>query len=741
MSRTDAGGAARASGATRTVEPSQPLKPLDVRSVGSSPQRLDGPEKVTGTAPYAWEHPLPSPLYVHPLQAAVARGRILTMDTGAAEALDGVLAVLTPYNAPRLADTDDAELAVLQSEDVAFRGQLIGAVIAETPETAGQGAAMVDVEYEQHPHDTELSTDRTDLYRPEVVNPTYASDTEDGDPEAALAAAPVTVDVVYSTPMEHNNPMEPHTCVAVWERSEGRDPGGPDGSGSSADSGPLLTLYDSTQGAHQVKQTLAPLFGLPAESVRVISPHVGGGFGSKGMPHAHNVLAVLAAKVSGGRPVKLALTRQQMFSLAGYRTPTVQRLRLGADTEGRLTALCHDVVEQTSKIKEFAEQTGVASRMMYAADNRSTSHRLAALDVPVPSWMRAPGEAPGMFAAESAMDELAVACGIDPIDLRERNDPETDPESGRPWSGRHLVRCLRTGAERFGWDRRAEPGTRREGDWLIGLGVASATYPSYAFPGSVAEIERRTDGDGASGGYAVRIGVADIGTGTWTALSQIAADALNCPFGEVHLEIGDTALPPGTVAGGSSGINSWGSAVVAASRAFREEYGDDPAPGSRIRAGMPSDPELSDYSAHSFGAQFAEVRVHAYTGEVRVARMLGVFSAGRIVNPRTARSQFMGGMIMGMSMALFEESVFDHGTGHVVNHDFAQYHIPACADVLDIDAVWLDEPDMHANPMGAKGIGEIGIVGSPAAVVNAVHNATGIRVRDLPVTPDKLLRS
>ncbi|WP_314174082.1 xanthine dehydrogenase family protein molybdopterin-binding subunit [Streptomyces winkii] len=726
MSHANARDTARTTATTPTTQPSEPLKPLDVRYVGTSPQRVDGRQKVTGTALYAWEHPLPDPLFVAPLQAAVARGRVVEMDTGRAEALDGVLAVLTPYNAPRLADTSDAELAVLQSEEVAFRGQFVGAVVAETPQVARQAADLVDVVYEQRPHDTELRTDRPDLYRPETVTPAYPADSEDGDVDAALAAAPVTVDVTYSTPMEHNNPMEPHTCVALWEGS---------------DSAPRLTLYDSTQGAHQVRTVLAPVFGLPAESVRVISPHVGGGFGSKGMPHAHNVLAVLAARVCEGRPVKLALTRQQMFSLVGHRTPTVQRVRLGADTRGRLTALCHDVVEQTSRIKEFAEQTAVHARTMYAADNRRTSHRLAALDIPVPSWMRAPGEAPGMLASEAAMDELAVACGLDPIELRVRNDPETDPETGRPWSGRHLVQCLRTGAERFGWDRRTAPGTRREGDWFVGLGVASSTYPAYTLPGSVAEIERRAGGAGGPDGYAVRIGAADLGTGTWTALTQIAADALNCSFGEVHLEIGDTDLPAASVAGGSSGINTWGSTVVAASRAFREEHGDDPAPGTRTRAATPSDPDLPNYAAHSYGAQFAEVRVHAGTGEIRVPRMLGVFSAGRIINPRTARSQFIGGMVMGMSMARFEESVFDHGTGHVINHDFAQYHVPTNADVLDVDAVWLDEPDPHANPMGAKGIGEIGITGSPAAVVNAVYNATGIRVRDLPVTPDKMLRA
>ncbi|MGH3325382.1 MAG: xanthine dehydrogenase family protein molybdopterin-binding subunit, partial [Streptomyces sp.] len=480
----------------------------------------------------------------------------------------------------------------------------------------------------------------------------------------------------------------------------------------------------------------APLFGLEPERVRVIAPHVGGGFGSKGLPHAHNVLAGLAAQLIAGRPVKLALTRQQMFCLAGHRTPTVQRVRLAAGADGRLTAICHDVIEQTSRFKEFAEQTAVPTRMMYAAPHRRTSHRLAALDVPVPSWMRAPGEAPGFFATEVAMDELALACGLDPIELRVRNEPTTDPESGKPWSGRHLIKCLRTGADRFGWQRRGEPGTRREGDWLVGLGVASSTYPFYGGPGSVAEIERRGDGR-----YAVRIAAVDLGTGAWTALTQIAADALDCTVAAVDLQIGDSDLPAATVAGGSAGTNSWGSTVVAAARAFRAEHGDDAAAGARTRSEMPANPDLKRFALHSFGAQFAEVRVNADTGEIRVPRMLGVFAPGRVINPRTARSQFIGGMTMGLSMALFEESVFDHGTGHVVNHDFAQYHIPTSADVCDIDATWLDEPDPHANPMGAKGIGEIGIVGSPAAVVNAVHNATGIRVRDLPVTPDKLLRS
>lgn len=708
---------------TETVQP-QPLQP---RAIGTPMRRLDAALKVTGRAPYAYEHPVPQPLFAHPLQAAIARGRISRIDPGPAQRVEGVHAVLTHLNAARLADTGDRELAVLQSDEVAFRGQFIAAVIAETPEIARHAASLVDVEYEVWPHQTELSPDRGDLYTPEVVNPTFPSDTDEGDLDAAMATAAVTVDETYGTPMEFNNPMEPHTSVAVWEQAE--DDGG----------APRLTLYDSTQGAHVVRKNIAPVLGLDPDRLRVVSPHVGGGFGSKGMPHAHNVLAGLAARLTAGRPVKLALPRQQMFALTGHRTPTRQRLRIAAGDDGRITALSHEALAHTSRIKEFAEQTAVCSRMMYTAPNRRTRHRLAALDVPVPSWMRAPGECPGMYAAEVAMDELAHACGLDPVELRSRNEPETDPESGLPWSGRHVTECLRTGARRFGWEeRRAEPGTRREGDWLVGLGVASSTYPGGGMPGSAAEVEYGSLRSGVSG-YTVRIGAADIGTGTWTTLTQIAADALGCPVEQIEVHIGDTHLPAATVAGGSTGTTSWGSTIVNAVRVFRDRYGQSPSPGDRARAEMPENPDRERYSVHSFGAQFAEARVNADTGEVRVPRMLGVFSAGRIINPLTARSQLIGGMVMGLSMALHEEGALDHGTGHVVNHDFAEYHVATCADVGDIEATWLDENDPHANPMGSRGIGEIGIVGAPAAVVNAVYNASGIRVRELPVTPDKLL--
>lgn len=376
------------------------------RAIGQPVIRKESRAKVTGAAPYAFEHIVDNALYLHPVQATIARGRVVAMDVAAARALDGVRGILTVFDAPELADTSDGEFAILQDDRVHFRGQIIGGVLAESAETAREAAALVRVEYLQEPHDTELRADHPGLYTPDEVNGGEEPDTDDGDVEAALAQAAVTVDETYETPIEHNNPMEPHACIAQW---------------NLGDSGkPAVVLYDSTQGVHAVRKALAPIFGLEPEQIRVIAPHVGGGFGSKGAPHAHNVLAILAAQRSNGRPVKLALTRQQMFSLVGYRTPTIQRIRLGADHDGRITALVHDVVEQTSAVKEFAEQTAITSRKMYSAASRRTTHKLAALDVAIPFWMRAPGECPGTYAAEVAMDELAVACGLDPIELRDR---------------------------------------------------------------------------------------------------------------------------------------------------------------------------------------------------------------------------------------------------------------------------------------------------------------------------------
>jgi xanthine dehydrogenase YagR molybdenum-binding subunit len=685
---------------------------LQPRAIGTDLIRRDAPLKVRGAATYAYETPVNHAAFAHVVQATVARGRITGMDTSAAEALDGVLAVLTPFTAERLASTEDAELAVLQTHEVAFRGQIVAIVIAETSEIAREAAGLVAVTYETQPHDVSLAADRDGLYAPDKVNPAFPTDTAEGDFDAAMATAPVSVAQTYTTPWLHNAPMEPHASTALWQDGQ-------------------LTLWDSTQGVHPTRQTVRTVFGLAAENVRVVCPYVGGGFGSKGQPHANTIAAALAARAAPGRPIKLALTRQQMFALAGYRTPTIQRVQLGADRSGRLTALAMDVVEQTSRIKEFAEQTALPARSMYTAQNRRTTHRLAALDVPVPSWMRAPGECPGMFGPEVAMDELAELLDIDPIELRIRNEPDVDPDSGKPWSSRNLVACLREGARRFAWDTDRRPGARRVGGMLVGTGVAASVYPVNRMPASTANIRYTADG------WVVEIGAADLGTGTWTTLPQIAADALGVPVEHVQVRIGDTDQPMASVAGGSSGMTTWGSAVIAAATAFRDKFGDRPEPGDEAQGdvGRPD----KDHAMSAFGAQFAEAHVDPDTGEVRVPRLLGVFAAGRIINPRLARSQFLGGMTMGMSMALHEHGVLDPKTGHVVNHDLAEYHVAAHADVTEMEAHWVDEHDPYVNAIGSKGIGEIGIVGTAAAVANAVYHASGVRVRDLPITLDKVL--
>jgi xanthine dehydrogenase YagR molybdenum-binding subunit len=687
----------------------------ETRAIGESLDRRDGPQKVTGTAAYTYEHRFENPLYLFPVQSEIARGRVRRIDASAAEALPGVVAVITHENAPRLADTSDRELAILQAGDVSFRGQYVAAAVAETLEIARYAASLVHVSYDKKPHDAQLRADRHDLYAPQVVNPGYPTDTVEGDFDQAFSSSSMTLDATYTTPMEHNNPMEPHATVALSEAGD-------------------LTLYESTQGPHLVARTLAQVFGLDRDRVRVIARYVGGGFGSK-TPHANTILAVLAAQGVQGRPVKFALTRQQMFSGVGYRTPTIQRIRLGAAEGGRLIAISHDVIEQTAKTKEFAEQTAVPTRTMYATQSRRTTHRLAALDVPVPSWMRAPGEAPGMFALESAMDEMAIKCGLDPVEFRLRNEPEVDAETGLPYSSRNLVACLREGARRFGWaGRDPRPRARQDGRWQLGTGVAASTFPVIRLPGSVARISYAGDGR-----YVVEIGATDIGTGTWTALAQIAADALGTGTADIDLRIGDTTLPEASVQGGSSGMTSWGSAIFEAARVFRNRHGNSPSQGDREQAASPENPDAANYSMHAFGACFAEAQVDADTGEVRIPRMTGVFAAGKIINPKAARSQIIGGMTMGLGMALHEESLVDARFGHVLNHDFASYHIPANADAGRFDIAWIDEEDTHVNPMGSKGIGEIGIVGSSAAIANAVYHATGIRVRDLPITPAKLL--
>jgi xanthine dehydrogenase YagR molybdenum-binding subunit len=698
---------------TRTVSP---------RSMGTSLDRVDGTEKVTGRATYAVEHALDgleAPLSLWLVTSTVAKGRVTAVEPGPALAHPGVTAVIDHTGAPRLAQTDNGELAILQDDRVGFRGQVVALVLAETSEAAREGAALVEVSYAQDPHEAELREDNA-TYRPEQVNPAMETDTDDGDVDAALASAERVVEQSYRTPYEHNNPLEPHATLAWWEEHEGRE---------------VLSMFDSTQGVHGVVQALAPMLGLEPDQVRVRAPYVGGGFGSKGEAHAHVMATALAARTTGGRPVRLAVTRQQMFALTGYRTATISHVRLGAGRDGRLVAVEHAVQEQTSVVREFAEQTAAPTRMMYAAPNRRTSHRLARLDVAVPSWMRAPGEMPGMYAHEVAMDELAVACGLDPIVLRERNEPDVDPETGKPFNRRRLLECLRRGADRLGWDARPdEPRATRDGDWYVGTGVASATYPAMKQPGNSARV---TAVDG--GRYEVAIGSVDIGTGARTVLTQIAADALEVAPAAIDLAIADSLLPSASVAGGSSGTSSWGSAIVAAAQLFRSDHGARPDPGLHTTASAADDPAAEEYAFHSFGAVFAETRVNRWTGEVRVPRLHGVYSVGRVINPRTARSQLVGGLVMGLSAGLFEVSHRDPRFGHVVTQDLATYHVASHADVLDVDAEWLEETDEVFTPMGSRGIGEIGIVGTAAAVANATFHATGVRVRSLPLTAEHFL--
>ncbi|MEU4685454.1 xanthine dehydrogenase family protein molybdopterin-binding subunit [Streptomyces xinghaiensis] len=688
-------------------------------ALGEPVVRLEGRAKVTGAARYATEHPVEGCAYAWPVPATVARGEVTAVGTAAALAVPGVLAVLTHENAPRLGDPGDATLLVLQSPRVAHRGQYVALAVAETPEAAREAAAAVRVEYAPEPHDARFTADHPGMYAPERVNGGLPADRVRGDAGMAFAASEIRFAAAYRVPPLHNHPLEPHAATALWI-------------------GPRLRVYDSSQGAAPVRQALAALFGTDEELITVVSEHVGGGFGSKGSPRPHAVLAAMAARETG-RPVKLALPRNQLAAVVGHRPATEHRVRLGADGMGRISSLSHEVFTYSSTLEEFTEQAATPGRFMYASPHSRTTHRLARLDVPTPSWMRAPGECPGMFALESAMDELAIACGLDPVELRLRNETAKEPDSGRPFSSRMLAECLREGADRFGWrDRDPRPGTRAEGRLLIGTGVAASGHPASVSP-AAAEAHAGADG------YRVRINATDIGTGARTVLAQIAADALGAPLDRVRIEIGSSDLPQGPVAGGSSGTASWGWAVHKACRELLYELarhgGTPPETGLSVYADTAEEvaARTREYARRAFGAQFAEVQVDRDTGETRVRRLLGVFAAGRILNPRTARSQLTGGMVMGLSMGLMEHSTLDPGFGDFAERDLAMYPVATCADVPDIEVRWLAEEDSRLNPMGSKGIGEIGAVGTAAAVANAVHHATGVRVRALPVLPEKLL--
>ncbi|KAB0265694.1 xanthine dehydrogenase family protein molybdopterin-binding subunit [Microvirga brassicacearum] len=706
--------------------------------IGQPVSRVDGRQKVTGAATYAAEFNVPGQAHGAIVRSTVANGRIASIDSVAAEQASGVIAVLTHDNAPRLAyrahkgavDPGIGErLHVLQDDRVSHQGQPIALVIADNLEQAIHAAMLVRVTYVSEPGTTDISLVEPVLPTQEKTDQGEGPppETRRGDPDGALAAAEMSIDQNYVIARENHNPLEMHATIAAWD-------------------GDRLTLWDKTQWVNNVADEIAAVFGIPAENIRVVSPFVGGAFGSGLRTWPHVTLAALGARVAG-RPVKLMLSRREMYYSVGYRPHTVQRVALGASRDGRLAAIMHEGYQETSTYEEFSEALLNASRFLHSCPNVYTRHRIAPMNVHTPTYMRAPGEASGVFALESAMDELAVALNIDPVELRLRNEPEQDEFKKLPFSSRSTRECYRAAAERFGWSRRTpEPGSMRDGRWLIGWGMASATYPMNYAPAS-ATARLLPDGTAE-----VMSAASDMGPGTWTSMTQVAAETLGLPIERVKFILGDTRLPRAPVHGGSMTMASVGSAVQAACRRAREEAlarsGVNELGEAMRRFGQPIEAsadvkpgdEAQRFSMHAFGAVFVEVAVDRDLGETRVRRIVGAYGAGRIVNPKMTRSQCIGGMIGGIGMALMEHSVVDARSGRVPNANLAEYAVPVHADAPPVmDVIFVEEHDPHVNPLGVKGVGEIAMVGVAPAIANAVFHATGKRIRELPVTPDKLL--
>lgn len=727
------------------MDMSQPIgrTPLDEKTdglLGRPIDRVEGRLKVMGAAPYAYEtRELKNPAYGTLVESTIAKGRILRLDVTAARGMPGVLHVMTHENVPPQGQKKEQVGPVLTGPEIVHHGQPIAFVVAETFEQARAAAALIKAEYAAEKGAYDLRAAKPDAVEPKPMQ--TPPDSALGDFEGAFAAAPVKLDVEYTTPVQTHAMMEPHATIASWE-------------------GDHVTLFTANQMLNRGQASLASVFNLPPENVRLVSRYIGGGFGGKLQPQADAIFAALASKAIG-RPVKVALTRQQEFHVTTRRSDTIQRLRLGADAEGRLSAIGHESWSDTTPGDGFFETSANATRSLYAAPNRMTKHRLAILNLPVSSSMRAPGEAVGMLALECAMDELAEQLKLDPIELRVRNEPEQDPEKKVPFSTRQLVPCMREGARLFGWDKRQATGTGRDGQWRVGMGMSAAARLNPLMP-SAALVRLETDGS-----VTVRMAMTDIGTGTYTILTQIAGEMLGLPVERIRIELGDTRFPKSSGSGGSFGAGSAGSALYVACDALRgkiAQAADLQLDGLSFTDGRAVSGNRSEaladiarngvieaqgeikpgdmtkkFSQYSYGAHFAEVGVDADTGEVRLRRMLGVFTGGRILNAKTARSQAIGGMTFGVGAALMEDVIIDQRYGHFVNHDLAEYHVPVHADIPAIDAVFLPELDDKANPLKSKGLGELGICGAGAAVANAVYNATGIRLRQYPLTLDKLL--
>ncbi|MFL5287001.1 MAG: xanthine dehydrogenase family protein molybdopterin-binding subunit [Rhodopila sp.] len=735
-------------------------------SIGQPLTRREGVLKTTGRAHYAADHHPPGMVYAALAVSSIARGRVVALDVAAAKAHPGVIEVMTPANAPKLSLDPDAKLHpfmfrldVLQNDLVRYANQPIAVVVPDTLEAATEGAALLASHYETEPARTGL--DGGESFIPQAVGAGSSAERSHGDVEAGLAAAARRVEAVYETPAQYHNALEPHAIVAAWD-------------------GDTLTIDTPSQGMAMAQERIAGLFGIAPEAIRIRSPFLGGGFGSKELFKGPQVLGIMAARMVG-RPVKLVLTRPQMFGPVGHRAPTRQTLRLGTDEQGRLTALSHHAKAATSTFDDFIEPAANASHALYASPTIHTSHEAVRIDTGTPLFMRAPGEAPGSAALESAIDEMAHACGMDPLAFRLANYAEVEPGSGKPFSSKALRQCYAQGAERFGWSRRslAPRQMRDEAGMQVGWGMGTALFPAIMFQGNARAVLRR-DGTGV-----VEVGAHDMGQGAWTALAQIAADSLGLDLDRIEFRSGTSDLPDAGIAGGSAHTATAGIAIHGAGEDVIGKLadlatGDSRSPlfgagnagviarGGRLyrrddeavsesyadiltRAGQEelegrgagaADPAAqASYAMYAHGAVFAEVKVDPDFGQVRVTRLVGAFAAGTIVNPRMVRSQYLGGMIWGVSFALHEHAVTDGRTGRIMNANLADYHVPVNADLPSVEAILVEEHDPHVNALGIKGVGEIAITGTAGAIANAIWHATGMRVRQFPITLDRLMKA
>jgi xanthine dehydrogenase YagR molybdenum-binding subunit len=736
------------------------------RYIGKEMSRVDGVAKVTGKAKYAAEFQVPGLAYGFIVTGTIAKGRITAIDTRAAAASPGVVHVFTHLNAPKLGpkateqappramrEERDKSFRALQSDRIVFNQQPVALVVAETYEQARHAARLVEVTYAAEKHQTDTDAVKASARVPSQGPPPKPR----GTPREAMASAPVKVEAEYRIPIEHHNPMEPHAAIAVWE-------------------GDNLTIFDKTQGVYGVRQHLANSFGVPEANVKVVAPFVGGAFGASLRPNYYPALTAMAARELK-RPVKVVYTRRQMFTGHGYRPYTIQNVSLGATSDGKLQSIIHEAVHNTSSFEEFSDGTTGWTRQIYACPNLDAPLKIADTDLNTPTWMRAPGAVSGFFALESAMDELSYALRMDPMQLRLVNYAEVDPDSGKPFSSKALRECYRLGAEKFGWEKRnPEPRSMRDGRLLVGWGMATGVWGAWQNPAAVT-ITLRADGTAR-----VQTAATDIGPGTYTVVTMIAAEYLGLTPEQVQIELGESRFPYAPSQGGSTMTASVGTAVFGGAQAIaaklltlaqqdaasqltgiaatdvemmdgRLRVKAQPSRSVAIadvmrRAGLtevtethqsrPS-PERQKYATLAHGAQFVEVKVDPDLGTVRVTRVIEVTGCGKIMNPKASHSQEIGGVVWGIGMALTEATEIDHRYGRIMNPSLQHYHVPVNADVHMIETMFVEEEDTVVNPLGVKGMGELGMVGIPAAIANAVYHATGRRIRELPITPDKLL--